>query len=108
MSYLSYCSSSKQCQGRQTAFISGYQNRKTSSPKGNDRSTDNKSSKLFEQFSSKRFINWSKAAKSAVHGWIPPNFKLVRDYIVVLGTCKNEKDPLKFGLILSIGSQDIE
>ena len=57
------------------------------------RSPDNKSSKYFEQFSSKRFINWSRAANSAVHGWIRPNFKLIRDYIVVLGTCKNEEDP---------------
>ena len=67
--------------------------KETSSPKGNDCSPDNKSSKYFEQFSSKRFINWSRAANSAVHGWIRPNFKLIRDYIVVLGTCKNEEDP---------------
>ena len=66
---------------------------KTNSPKGNDRSPDNKSSKYFEQFSSKRFINWSRAANSAVHGCIRPNFKLFRDYIVVLGICKNEEDP---------------
>ena len=66
---------------------------KTSSPKGNDRSPDNKSSKYFEQFSSKKFINWSRAANSAVHGWIQPNFKFFRDYINVLGTCKNEEDP---------------
>ena len=65
----------------------------TSSPKGNDRSPDNKSSNYFEQFSSKRLINWSKAANSAVHGWIWPNFKLFRDYIVVFGTCTNEEDP---------------
>ena len=63
-----------------------------SSPKGNGRSPDNKSSKYFEQFSSKKFINWSRAASSAVHGWIRPNFKLFRDYINVLGTCKNEED----------------
>ena len=65
----------------------------TSSPKGNNLSPDNESLKYFEQFSSKRFINWSRAANSAVHGWIWPNFKLFRDYIVVLGTCKNEEDP---------------
>ena len=65
----------------------------TSSPKGNDRSPDNKSSNYFEQFSSKIFITWSRAANSAVHGWIRPNFTLFRDYIVVLGTCKNEEDP---------------
>ena len=67
--------------------------KQTSSPKGNDRSPDNKSSKYFEQFSSKRFINWARAANSAVHGWIRPNFKLFRDYLVVLGTYKNEEDP---------------
>ena len=66
---------------------------KTSSPQGNDRSPDNKSSKYFEQFSSERFINWSRAANSAVHGWIRPNFKLFQDYTVVLGSCKNEEDP---------------
>ena len=43
----------------------------------------------------KDFLNWSRAANSAVHGWIRPNFKLIRDYIVVLVTCKNEKDPIK-------------
>ena len=43
----------------------------------------------------KDFLNWSRAANSAVHGWIRPNFKLIRDYIVVLVTCKNEEDPIK-------------
>ena len=43
----------------------------------------------------KDFSNWSWAANSAVHGWIRPNFKLIRDYIVVLVTCKNEEDPIK-------------
>ena len=65
----------------------------TSSQKGNDRSPDNKLSKYVEQFSSKRFINWSRAANSAVHGLIRPNFKLFRDYIVALVTCMNEEDP---------------
>ena len=40
-------------------------------------------------------FNWSRAAYSKVHGWIQPNFKLIRDYIVVLVTCKNEEDPIK-------------
>ena len=65
----------------------------TSSPKGNDRSPENKSSKYFEKFSSKQIINWSRATNSAVHGWIRSNFKLFRDYINALGTCKNEEDP---------------
>ena len=43
----------------------------------------------------KDFLNWSRAANSAVHGWIQLNFKLIRDYIVVLVTCKNEEDPIK-------------
>ena len=43
----------------------------------------------------KDFFNWSRAANSKVHGWIQPNFKLIRDYIVVLVTCKNEEDPIK-------------
>ena len=33
------------------------------------------------------------AAISAVHGWTRPNFKLFRDYRVVLGSCKNGEDP---------------
>ena len=43
----------------------------------------------------KDFLNWSRAANSAVHGWIRPNFKLIRDYIIVLVTCKNEENPIK-------------
>ena len=70
---------------------------KTSSPKGNNCSPDSKSLKYFEKCSSKRFLNWSRAANSKVHGWIQPNFKLIRDYIhvVVLVTCNNEEDPIK-------------
>ena len=43
----------------------------------------------------KDFFNWSRAANSAVHGWILMNFKLIPDYIVVLVTCKNEEDSIK-------------
>ena len=43
----------------------------------------------------KDFLNWSRAANSAVHGWPRSNFKLIRDYIVVLVTCKNEENPIK-------------
>ena len=39
------------------------------------------------------YYYFSRAANSAVHGWIRPNFKLFQDFIVVLGTCKNEEDP---------------
>ena len=37
----------------------------------------------------------SRAANSAVHSLIAPNFKLVRAFMVVLITCKNEEDPIK-------------
>ena len=67
----------------------------TRSPKANDRSPDSKSSKYFEYSQIKYFFNLSRAANSAVHGWIRPNFKLILDYIVVLVTCKNEEDPIK-------------
>ena len=40
-------------------------------------------------------IRRSRAANSAALSPIWPNFKLVRDFIVVLVTCKNEKDPIK-------------
>ena len=43
----------------------------------------------------KDFLNWSSAANSTVHGWIQPNFKLIRDYTIVLVTCKTEEDPIK-------------
>ena len=68
---------------------------RTSSPKGNDRSLDSKSSKYFEYSRIKDFLNWPRAANSAVHGWIRPNFKHISDYIVVLVTCKNEEDRIK-------------
>ena len=45
--------------------------------------------------SSHRFFKLVKAANSTVHGWMQPNFKLIRDYIVVLVTCKNEENPIK-------------
>ena len=41
----------------------------------------------------KDFLNWSRATNSTVHGWLRPNLKLIRDYIVVLVTCKNEENP---------------
>ena len=37
----------------------------------------------------------SRAANSAVHGPFWPNFKLVRDVIDVLVTCKNQEDLIK-------------
>ena len=43
----------------------------------------------------KDFLNWSRAANSAVHGRIRSNFKVIGDYIVVLVTCKNEVNPIK-------------
>ena len=41
------------------------------------------------------FFKRSRAANSAVHNWIWPNFELIREFMVVLVTCKNEKDPIK-------------
>ena len=29
---------------------------------------------------------------SPVHGWIWPNFRLVRDFVIVLVICRNEED----------------
>ena len=75
--------------------LSGLNNQITSSPKGNNRSPESKSSKYFEYSRIKDFFNLSRAAHSAVHGWIQPNFKLIWDYIVVLLTCKNHEDPIR-------------
>ena len=46
------------------------------------------------------YVHWdfsrrSRAANSAVHGWIWSNFELVRDFMVVPVTRKNEEDPLE-------------
>ena len=43
----------------------------------------------------KYVLNWSRAATFSVHGWIRPNFNHIRNYIIVLVTCKNEEDPIK-------------
>ena len=42
-----------------------------------------------------RFFRRSRAAKSEVSGVILPNFELIKTFIVVLVTCKNEEDPIK-------------
>ena len=42
-----------------------------------------------------RFFRRSRAANSEVKGGIPPKFELIQAFIVVLVTCKNEKDPIK-------------
>ena len=36
-----------------------------------------------------------RAASSAIHGRVWSNFKLFRDFMVVLVICKNEVDPIK-------------
>ena len=41
------------------------------------------------------FFKRSRAANSAVHGRIVPNFELIRDIMAVLHTCKTEEDPIK-------------
>ena len=50
---------------------------------------------IMNSFQVKDFLNWSRADNSAVHGRIQSNFKLIRDYIVFLVTCKNKEDPSK-------------
>ena len=39
------------------------------------------------------FLKSRRAANSAIHGGIRPNPKLIRDFIAVLFTCKNEERP---------------
>ena len=41
------------------------------------------------------FSRRSRAANSTIQGLIWPNFKPIRDFMVVLLTCKNEEDPIK-------------
>ena len=41
------------------------------------------------------FSRRSRAAYSAVHGWIWSNFELVQDFMIVLVTCKNQEDLIK-------------
>ena len=41
------------------------------------------------------FFKRLRAANCAVRGQILPNFKLVRDLMVVFHTCTNEEDPIK-------------
>ena len=41
------------------------------------------------------FFRRSRAAYSEVSGGILPKFKLIKAFIVVLVTCKNEEDPIK-------------
>ena len=48
-----------------------------------------------QDFSYGDFSRCSRAANSAVLGPIWPNFKLVRDVMDVLVTCKYEEDPIK-------------
>ena len=50
---------------------------------------------MTSQVSKTFFFRPSRAANSAVHGWIWTNFELIQDFTVVLVTCKNEEDPIK-------------
>ena len=43
----------------------------------------------------RNFFIRSRAANSAVHGLIWSNLELIQDFMVVLVTCNNEKDPIK-------------
>ena len=42
-----------------------------------------------------RFFRHSRAANSIIRGGILPKFKLIRVFMVVLVTWKNEDDPIK-------------
>ena len=42
-----------------------------------------------------RFFRRSRAAKSAVRGWIWRKFGLIQALMAVLLTCKNDEDPIK-------------
>ena len=50
---------------------------------------------FFPHYKSMGFFRRSWAAYSAVRGRLGPNFKLIRDFMVVLLTCKDEEDPIK-------------
>ena len=50
---------------------------------------------ILNSYQVKIFFNWSRVASFVVHGWIRPNFKLIRDYRVVHVDCKKEEDPIK-------------
>ena len=41
------------------------------------------------------FFRHSRAANSPDPGPMLPNFELIKDFIAVLATCKNEDDPIK-------------
>ena len=71
---------------------------KTSSPEGSDRLPESQQEPASHQnilnssqILSKICFNWSRAANSAVHCWILPNFELIRDFMVVLVARKNEE-----------------
>ena len=49
----------------------------------------------FSHYKSMGIFPTLRAANSAVHGRNWSNFKLVRDFMVVLVTSKNEEDPIK-------------
>ena len=49
------------------------------------------------------FFRRSRAANSAVSGEIPPKFKLIQAFIIVLVTCKNEEDLTRFLPYKSMG-----
>ena len=51
------------------------------------------------------FLKHPRTANSAVRGQIWPKFNLIRDMMVVIVNCKNGKDPIKKGLVLTRFSQ---
>ena len=61
-------------------------------------------SRDFSHYKYVDFSSCSRAANSAVHSPIWPNFKHVRDIMDVLVTCKYEEDPIKNEGVKSVHS----
>ena len=51
--------------------------------------------KALEKQQAYKFFQTSRAAISEVGSGIPPKFKLVQAFMIVLITCKNKKDSIK-------------
>ena len=54
-------------------------------------------SQQISHYMSMGFSRRLRVANSTVQGLIWPNFEPIRDFMVVLVTCKNEEDPIKNG-----------
>ena len=45
-------------------------------------------------------VNWNFSRRSIVQGRTWPKFEYIRDFMVVLATCKNEEDPIGMNALL--------